>query len=170
MIEVCVVASPVGRLLIEADEVGVTALSFVSDEVSLTAIDTLQSDVLKAAVYWLERYFQGGVPRMFTALHLRGTPFQMQVWHILQTIPYGTTVTYGDVARVITKARGGKPMSAQAVGSAVGKNPVAIMVPCHRVVGANGKLTGYAAGLDKKIALLMHEHVALTEDNYSIKK
>ena len=86
-------------------------------------------------------------------LSLAGTPFQRQVWSILLTIPYGQTRTYGEIAGLL----GRETMSAQAIGGAVGKNPVSILVPCHRVVGAGGKLTGYAWGLDRKAWLLQHE-------------
>ena len=87
-------------------------------------------------------------------IQLTGTAFQMEVWDILQKIPYGEVVTYGDVAAEIARKRNLKKMSAQAVGGAVGHNPISIIIPCHRVVGASGSLTGYGGGIDKKIALL----------------
>lgn len=166
MKETCVIASPVGRISIESDTEGVTAISFVDDEVAVTSLEKIQSSILKEALNWLEKYFSGKDPGTFQAIHLVGTPFQMQVWNILCAIPYGTTMTYGEIAHKISESRGGVPMAAQAVGGAVGKNPVAIIVPCHRVIGAKGKLTGYAAGLDKKIALLKQEGVVLTSDAY----
>ena len=85
---------------------------------------------------------------------MRGSEFAKQVWNILCEIPYGETITYGEIAKKLAKMRGVERMSAQAVGGAVGHNPIAIIVPCHRVLGANGKLTGYAAGLDIKTKLL----------------
>ena len=88
-----------------------------------------------------------------------GTPFQILVWKILQKIPYGKTVTYGEIAKEIAKQKGMPRMSAQAVGGAVGHNAISIIIPCHRVVGSNGSLTGYAGGLQKKIKLLTHEGV-----------
>lgn len=90
-------------------------------------------------------------------LHFIGTDFQKEVWEILYTIPYGETMTYGEVASMLAEKKGLKRMSAQAVGGAVGRNDISIIVPCHRVVGANGSLTGYAGGIDKKIALLRLE-------------
>ena len=90
-------------------------------------------------------------------LHFIGTDFQKEVWKILESIPYGKTMTYGEIADVIAKNRGLKRMSAQAVGGAVGRNEISIIVPCHRVVGSNGSLTGYAGGIDKKIELLKLE-------------
>ena len=95
-------------------------------------------------------------------MHLKGTPFQMEVWEILCQIPYGQTITYGQIARQIAAKRGRKTMSAQAVGGAVGRNPISIIVPCHRVMGTDGSLTGYAGGVDKKMALLTLEGVNLT--------
>lgn len=92
-------------------------------------------------------------------LHLIGTPFQLSVWKILQKIPYGKTVTYGEIAKEIAAQKGSSSMSAQAVGGAVGHNEISIIVPCHRVVGTNGSLTGYAGGLDKKVKLLTLENV-----------
>ena len=111
---------------------------------------------------WLDAYFAGKVPEVAIPMHLKGTPFQMEVWEILCQIPYGQTITYGQIARQIAAKRGRKTMSAQAVGGAVGRNPISIIVPCHRVMGADGSLTGYAGGVDKKMALLTLEGVNLT--------
>ena len=104
---------------------------------------------------WLDEYFQGNPPGISSLpLSPAGTPFQKQVWEILKTIPYGETTTYGAIAKKISPT-----MSAQAVGQAVGKNPISIIIPCHRCLGTNKKLTGYAGGLDKKEWLLRHEEV-----------
>ncbi|MCD8116971.1 MAG: methylated-DNA--[protein]-cysteine S-methyltransferase [Oscillospiraceae bacterium] len=113
--------------------------------------------VFRQAVQWLEVYFSGRDPGPVPPVRLRGTAFQMAVWEQLRAIPYGETTTYGAIARTVAAQRGLDSMSAQAVGSAVGRNPVSIIVPCHRVIGANGSLTGYAGGLDKKAALLALE-------------
>ncbi|MCD8088154.1 MAG: methylated-DNA--[protein]-cysteine S-methyltransferase [Oscillospiraceae bacterium] len=113
--------------------------------------------VFRETVQWLEVYFSGHDPGPTPPILLRGTAFQMAVWEQLRAVPYGETTTYGAIARAIAAQRGLETMSAQAVGSAVGRNPVSILVPCHRVVGANGALTGYAGGLDKKAALLRLE-------------
>lgn len=168
MKEQCVMTSPLGTLLLEVDEIGVTTLEFLTESAPVTSPNEIQSPILKEAIQWLTRYFSGQQPVALPPLHLVGTPFQQQVWEMLCTIPYGDTVTYGELAHRISASRAGVPMVAQAVGGAVGKNPVPIMIPCHRVVGVKGKLTGYAAGLDKKVALLKLEGVALTDDKTSI--
>ena len=103
---------------------------------------------------WLDEYFNGLNPRIDFKLKLDGTNFQLKVWKILSEIPYGETVTYGEIAQKISPT-----MSAQAVGGAVGHNPISILIPCHRVLGADGKLTGYAGGIDKKIELLKIENI-----------
>lgn len=112
---------------------------------------------------WLDIYFQGKAPDFTPPLLLEATPFRKAVWEILRSIPYGQTMTYGEIAERIAKKRGISKMSAQAVGGAVGHNPISIIVPCHRVVGANGSLTGYAGGIDKKVRLLMLENVDMSE-------
>ena len=106
---------------------------------------------------WLDCYFRGEIPDFPPPLLLSGSPFRLAVWKILQQIPYGQTIAYGEIANKIAVQRNMKTMSAQAVGGAVGHNPVSILVPCHRVVGENGSLTGYAGGIDKKIKLLTLE-------------
>lgn len=113
--------------------------------------------VLKETEKWLDIYFSGKVPDFTPDLNLNGvSPFRERVWKILLKIPYGKLTTYGQIAKKI-EAETGKRVSAQAVGGAVGHNPISLIVPCHRVVGANGGLTGYAGGLDKKIFLLKLE-------------
>ncbi len=108
---------------------------------------------------WLQVYFEGRNPGPIPVpLHPVGTPFQKQVWELLLKIPYGQTVTYGDLAREITALTGRPRMSAQAIGGAVGKNPIALLIPCHRVLGNRGSLTGYAYGLQAKAFLLRLEH------------
>ena len=96
-------------------------------------------------------------------IHFTGTDFQNEVWEILCTIPYGQTMTYGEIAKQIAAKRGVPRMSAQAVGGAVGHNEISIIVPCHRVVGANGSLTGYAGGIEKKVKLLKLENVDMKQ-------
>ena len=113
--------------------------------------------VFEETVRWLDAYFGGNAPDFVPSLAPRGTPFQKEVWDILLTIPYGKTMTYGDIAGILAKRRGFAKMSAQAVGGAVSHNPISLIIPCHRVVGANGKLTGYAGGLDRKAKLLSLE-------------
>ncbi len=116
---------------------------------------------LRLASRWLDIYFSGRDPGFTPPLHLCGTPFRLVVWRLLLDIPYGETTTYGALAKTISARRGGAPMSAQAVGGAVGHNAVALIVPCHRVVGTDGSLTGYASGLDKKTKLLSLEGIRI---------
>jgi len=112
--------------------------------------DTLP--VLAEAKQWLDAYFLGQQPEPFTKICLKGTIFQQQVWAVLKTVPYGKTVTYGWVAEAM-----GRPEAAQAVGGAIGRNPISVIIPCHRVVGADGSLTGYAGGEERKRWLLEWE-------------
>lgn len=106
---------------------------------------------------WLDIYFGASEPDFTPPLKMRGSPFRRAVWEILLTIPYGQTMTYGEIAAKMAERGGLERMSAQAVGGAVGHNPISLMIPCHRVVGANGNLTGYAGGIDKKVELLTME-------------
>ena len=115
--------------------------------------------IFKDTCRWLDMYFSGKKPSFTPPIQMRTTPFRKQVWEILLQIPYGHTMTYGEISDKIAKEKGIKKMSAQAVGGAVGHNSISLIIPCHRVVGANGKLTGYAGGLDKKIYLLKLEGV-----------
>ena len=110
---------------------------------------------------WLDLYFGGQKPDFLPPLHPEGTAFQKSVWDILLEIPYGKTISYGEIAGHIALKQGISRMSAQAVGGAVGRNPISIIIPCHRVVGADVSLTGYAGGLDRKIKLLELEHSAI---------
>lgn len=113
--------------------------------------------VFQQAKQWLDLYFQGKNPDFTPPLCLNGTPFRLAVWEILKQIPYGQVMTYGEIADRIAGQKGLEKMSAQAVGGAVAHNPVSVIVPCHRVVGSNGSLTGYAGGIYKKIELLTLE-------------
>lgn len=113
--------------------------------------------IFEQADLWLDIYFGGNVPDFTPPLLLEGTAFQMAVWEILTEIPYGKTTTYGKIAAELANRRNVPKMSAQAVGNAVGRNPVSLIIPCHRVIGADGSLTGYAGGIDKKARLLKLE-------------
>ena len=113
--------------------------------------------IFTQAIKWLDTYFDGEVPNFTPPISIQTTPFRKEVYDILLTIPYGQTMTYGEIANIIAKQKGVKRMSSRAVGGAVGHNPISIIIPCHRVVGADGSLTGYAGGLDKKIELLKLE-------------
>lgn len=119
---------------------------------------------------WLDRYFNGENPNpKEVPIMISGSDFSINVWEILKKIPYGEVVTYGDIAKQIAKNNNIKKMSAQAVGYAIGHNPISIILPCHRVIGANGNLTGYGGGIEKKIELLKLEKVN-TNDFYIPKK
>ena len=110
---------------------------------------------------WLDIYFDGRIPDFTPDIALNGTDFRREVWDILMTIPYGQTMTYGEIAGKIAHKRGVPSISAQAVGGAVGRNPISIIVPCHRVIGASGSLTGYARGIERKAALLKIERMKI---------
>lgn len=154
-------SSPLGKILLAADEKGLTGLWFEGQKYFALYLDREHEKkmlpVFEKAVRWLDLYFSGKEPDFEVPLHFTGTDFQNEVWEILYSIPYGKTMTYGEIAKQIAAKRGLKRMSAQAVGGAVGHNEISIIVPCHRVVGANGSLTGYAGGIDKKISLLKLE-------------
>lgn len=120
--------------------------------------------VLVETKKWLDRYFNGESPSI-NELEINpiGSEFRKAVWKILCDIPYGKVLTYSDIAKIIAKKKGIEKISAQAVGGAVGHNPISIIVPCHRVVGKDGSLTGYAGGIDRKVYLLNHEGVNLED-------
>ena len=154
-------SSPLGTILLAADEIGLTGLWFEGQKYFALYLDKEHEEkelpVLKQAKTWLDIYFSGREPDFKVPLHFTGTDFQNEVWEILYSIPYGQTTTYGEIAKRLAASRGLKRMSAQAVGGAVGRNEISIIVPCHRVVGSSGSLTGYAGGIDKKIELLKLE-------------
>lgn len=150
--------SPLGLLALEADEIGLTGIYFNGANY---APDDGEPEIFKTTKRWLDIYFSGANPDFTPPLHLVGTPFRLEVWKILRTIPYGQTTTYGAIAAELASKLNLAKMSAQAVGGAVGRNPISIIVPCHRVIGADGSLTGYAGGIDKKTALLECEGVII---------
>ncbi len=122
--------------------------------------------VFDCAKEWLDIYFSGKDPNFSIPLKFDGTQFQIDIWNILLTIPYGKIISYADIANSIAKARGISKMSNRAVGRAIGRNKISIFVPCHRVIGKDGKLTGYAGGLERKSKLLSLEK---TTYNYEFK-
>ncbi len=154
----------IGKLTLGADENGLVGSWFNNDRYYLAGIsEPLERDdslpVFQQATAWLDRYFAGAAPNPNELpLAPRGTAFQLHVWRALTNIPYGEVVTYGDVAAEVARAQG-KRTSARAVGGAVGRNPLCVIVPCHRVIGASGSLTGFGGGIPCKIALLEHEGV-----------
>ena len=156
-------SSPLGKLLMAADDIGLTGLWFENQLHYAYNLDPEHQEkelpVFNQTKQWLDLYFSGQTPDFTPPIHMKGTPFQTAVWNILEQIPYGQTTTYGDIAAQIAKQKGIAHMSAQAVGQAVGRNKISIIIPCHRVIGKNGTLTGYAGGLDKKTALLSIEKI-----------
>ncbi len=157
--------SPIGALLLAERDEKLVGLWMEGQKYFFGSLreetqDRESSPVLRQASLWLDRYFSGKRPAI-SELPLApiGSEFRKEVWQVLCEIPYGETTTYGEISQKIAARRGLDRMSAQAVGGAVGHNPISIIVPCHRVVGSNGSLTGYAGGLQKKIKLLTHEGV-----------
>lgn len=154
--------SRLGDILLAADEIGLTGLWFFGQSHFAETLPTEQIEqetvILAQAKEWLDVYFSGKEPDFTPPLHPIGSPFRQAVWKLLLQIPYGQTITYGEIARQMEKLQNRLHMSAQAVGGAVGHNGISIIIPCHRVVGTKGSLTGYAGGLDKKMALLELEH------------
>lgn len=140
--------SPIGMLTMVSDGKSLTELKIGESKDSLDAQD---QPIFKETRRWLGLYFKGEIPDFTPPLNPQGTPFQQKVWHELLIIPYGQTTSYGAIAKRINCR------SAQAIGQAVHNNPIAIIIPCHRVIGADGSLTGYASGLDVKQRLLMLE-------------
>lgn len=146
--------SPVGRLLLVGNPDGLQALQFQdgAHPLDIQPSWTHSRQPFRAVLGQLEEYFDGSRTRFQITLNLQGTPFQRHVWKALQRIPYGRTVSYGEIAQQV-----GSPRASRAVGAANGQNPVSIIVPCHRVIGSNGKLVGYGGGLPIKTALLALE-------------
>lgn len=163
---ICHYSSPLGKLTLSGNGTELTGLWFDGQKYF---VDTLPGEfteknlpVFEKTIYWLDIYFSGKVPDFTPPLSMQTTPFRKSVWGIMLTIPYGKTMTYGEIADKIAEQKGIAKMSAQAVGGAVGHNSIALIIPCHRVIGANGNLTGYAGGIDKKIKLLALEKVDLS--------
>jgi methylated-DNA-[protein]-cysteine S-methyltransferase len=151
-----VAPSPVGPLLLSGDERALSGLWFADEPPAARAEWCRDDDRFRAEVRQLAEYFAGERTAFDIALRLEGAAFDRRVWDALREIPHGSTATYGELA-----GRVGAPGRARAVGSANARNPIAIVVPCHRVIGATGALTGYAGGLERKRALLVHEGAIL---------
>lgn len=158
--------SPLGGILLAADEVGLRGLWFDGQKYFARDLPDERTEretpVLSEVKRWLDLYFGGQEPDFLPPLHPVGTPFRQAVWEILLRIPYGKTVTYGEISKQLAEKMGLERMSAQAVGGAVGHNKISIIIPCHRVVGSNGSLTGYAGGIDRKIKLLELERADMS--------
>lgn len=151
-------SSPVGDIMLTRDDAGLRMAQFGTGKETLLkprkpkAGWTQAPGLFHCEIEQLEAYFAGSLRAFKMDLAPAGTPFQQEVWSALQDIPYGQTFSYGEVARAI-----GKPSAVRAVGAANGANPIGIVIPCHRVIGANGSLTGYGGGLENKALLLEHE-------------
>lgn len=157
--------SPMGGILLAADEIGLTGVWFDGQKYFARGLPKERTErntpVLSAAKCWLDVYFTGREPDFMPPLNPIGSEFQRAVWELLLQIPYGQTTTYGALAQELAKRQELAHMSAQAVGGAVGRNKISILIPCHRVVGTGGRLTGYAGGVDRKAGLLELEHSGL---------
>lgn len=165
MINVGHYMSPIGSITIASKDGNLIGLWIENQENFLSSIkeeiieNNEDSTIIKTKL-WLDKYFNNEHPNINElSLSPSGTEFQLRVWNILKEIPYGKTITYKDIADKIATEKNIKKMSSQAVGQAVGHNPISIIIPCHRVVGRNGNLTGYAGGLEIKVKLLKHEGI-----------
>jgi len=153
-------SSPLGEIVLQSDGEFLTGLWFLNSRFIKNEgkIDD-NNEIFVITKAWLDKYFRGERPNpQEIPYRLEGSEFSMRVWKILETIPYGEIITYGEIAKKLDEK-----MSAQAVGHAVGHNPISIIVPCHRVMGANNNLTGYGGGIDKKIGLLKLEGIDVEE-------
>ena len=152
------ILTPLGQALLSSDGEALTGLWFEGQKYCAATLSDCCEEralpVFAEAERWLSVYFSGKVPDFTPPLAPKGTPFRKEIWDILLTIPYGQTITYGRIAAILAARRGFRHFSAQAVGGAVGHNPISLIIPCHRVVGADGSLTGYAGGIEKKHFLL----------------
>ena len=166
MVSICHYESPLGGVLLAADEIGLTGLWLDGQKSFARGLPAdrveRETPALLEAKRWLDIYFSGKEPDFTPPLHPIGSAFRQSVWEILLQIPYGKTTTYGEIARQLSEKMGLSRMSAQAVGGAVGHNKIAIIIPCRRVVGTNGSLTGSAGGIDKKGKLLELEQTDMT--------
>ena len=169
MIYISYYSSPLGELLLASEDDKLIGLWMEGQKYYFSNItgEIRRNDddiVLIKTKKWLDRYFNGENPDVDELeLNPKGSEFRKMVWEVLCDIPYGSVITYRDIAMIIEKRMGIGKMSAQAVGGAVGHNPISIIIPCHRVVGKDGSLTGYAGGIDRKVYLLNHEGVNLEE-------
>lgn len=168
MIQTLRYESPIGPLLVAERDGGCIGLWIEGQKYFPTSRDGWEENpnapALMAVARWLDAYFSGKAPSTgMLPLRPEGSPFRQAVWKLLCDIPYGQVTTYGQLAQRLAAQRGIPHLSAQAVGGAVGHNPLSILIPCHRVVGADGSLTGYAGGLERKKALLTLEGVDITQ-------
>ena len=153
--------SPLGEITLASDGDHLTGLWFDGQKYFAATLSAEHQEselpIFEQAKEWLDSYFMGKIPSFTPPIHLEDTPFRLAVWDLLSKIPYGEVVTYKELAGEIARQKGIPSMSTQAIGGAVGHNPISIIIPCHRVVGSDGSLTGYAGGIDKKRSLLTIE-------------
>ena len=158
--------SPLGTLTLYATDYALVGLTFptqsITFSVPISQVDSAISPILTQAAQWLDQYFDGQVPSMTIPLAPQGTAFQEKVWSHLQHIPYGTSLTYGELSQRVFNSP--IPKGAQAIGSAVGTNPISLIIPCHRILGKGNALTGYTGGLSIKRALLTIEHIDFVDN------
>ncbi|MBQ7410701.1 MAG: methylated-DNA--[Clostridia bacterium] len=161
----CKYNSEIGNIIIVSDGENLTGLWFEGQKHFLNLFEEQEEEleIFTKTKRWLDIYFSGKKPEFSIPVIFSGTEFRVKVWNILKEIPYGEVITYGDIAKRLAEEKGIKKMSAQAVGAAVGHNPISIIVPCHRVIGNNNNLTGYAGGLDKKKRLLEIEGIDISK-------
>ena len=156
--------SPLGKIIIVTDNASVYGVYFDNQKYMPENLEDYEINdnilAIKEVKNWLDEYFEGKNPSVKKlSIKLIGSEFKLLVWNVLKTIPYGKTLTYGEIAQMLSKKMNKEKMSARAVGSAVGHNPISIIIPCHRVLGKNNKITGYAGGINKKIELLKLEGI-----------
>ena len=157
--------SPLGCLTLYATASALVGLTFPTQSVTFSdpicKVERTSSPILTHTIQWLDQYFAGQVPTVTIPLAPQGTAFQQKVWSHLQHIPYGATLTYGELSQLVFHSP--RPKGAQAIGSAVGANPISLIIPCHRILGKRGSLTGYTGGLSIKRALLSIENISFVD-------
>ena len=157
--------SPLGCLTLYATASALVGLTFPTQSVTFSdpicKVERTSSPILTHTIEWLDQYFAGQVPTVTIPLAPQGTAFQQKVWSHLQHIPYGATFTYGELSQLVFHSP--RPKGAQAIGSAVGANPISLIIPCHRILGKGGSLTGYTGGLSIKRALLSIENISFVD-------
>ena len=167
---ICKIESPVGLLTVNSNGVSITGLWIEGQKYFAASLenDAIERDlpIFEDTRKWLNRYFDGDNPAFDLPLDPKGGTFRQSVWQILRTIPYGDTITYGEIAKRLEAQTKNKRVSPRAVGGAVGHNPISIIIPCHRVIGSNGSLTGYAGGINNKIYLLKLENADISSKFY----
>lgn len=165
--------SPIGGITMASDGEALIGLWFDGDRHYGDILESpIEKDlpVFDETIAWLNLYFEGTVPDFCPPIKMQGTPFQRMIWTIIQHIPYGETITYGDIAKAIEKYGNKKEMSAQAVGGAIGHNHIALIIPSHRVIGSKGNLKGYTSGIEKKKKLLLFERASVINNSMRIER